>query len=166
MSQYGAITLTNYRVVLDYEQLGSSRHASITLDAISSCEVATASQPLLLVIGILFVPAAVVAFLKDVPLSVCGGLLVGAVVLIATYLATRNRTLTITSHGGTTLALLVDHVPRAIAFLDQVEEVKLVALGRVRRAEIAADVSTRRRQDSRDVDDDLPPPPAARITKS
>jgi hypothetical protein len=73
------------------------------------------------------------AFLKPVDLSLCGGLLAAAVVLIVTYVVTRNRTLTITSHGQTSMAMLVEDTSSALTFLDRVEEVKLVALGRVRK---------------------------------
>jgi hypothetical protein len=134
MTTYGAVKLTNYRVLLEYGSSSEHRYVSVTLDAVSSCEVSTGSRPWLLALGILCGPAAVVAFLKNADLWICGGLLGIAVIMIVAYAATRNRgTLTIASHGQPSIAMEVDDVASAVTFLDRVQEMKLVALGRVRK---------------------------------
>lgn len=68
------------------------------------------------------------------PLWTVGAFFIAGVVLIVTYVMTRNRgSLRITSPGQTAITVLIEDAPSAVTFLDRVQEVKLVHLGRVRK---------------------------------
>jgi len=134
ISEFGAIRLTDKRVVLDAGDSGTSSYVTITLDAVASCGLFTSHQPWMIVAAILGVVAAVATFFMDAPLAVCGGLVVAGIVLFAWYMASRTKTLSISSMGGLAIVIEVTDVKSAHGFLDEVDDAKLQMLHDLRQA--------------------------------
>ena len=131
-SDQDTLILTNMRVRLN-DRTGNERLVTIVLDAVASCSFATQSQPYLIVFAILAILGAL-ALRGNTQIALFA---IGAI-SIGSYWATRRPVLSITSSGGTEIAVPTKSMPRAavIEFIDAVEKEKLSFLARLRWADL------------------------------
>jgi hypothetical protein len=132
IAQFGGVIVTTFRVQVHGGTSSSSRFVSMTLDSVASCSFDTSSQPGLLVLAVLMAIGGIVMVTQH-QAGFVAGLLVGAVICLALYFATRRSALTIASKGGENIAVTVPalHGEAMQLFIDTVERSKLVALGRI-----------------------------------
>jgi hypothetical protein len=126
------LTLTTHRVRYDQRTSDATRIVSITLDAVSSCSVASKSHPILLLL-------AVAALLLGVFLlntgteesNIPNGLIIASIVLAIAYFLTRVVALSISSPGEAITVVAKGLEPDTIIrFIDAVEQAKLQYLGK------------------------------------
>lgn len=127
------LTLTTQRVRYDETTFGARRLVSITLDAVSSCSIASKSHPLLLLVALVAIAFDVLlGTLQADDKSFTYGLLLVAVVLVAVYFLSRAMALVISSPGQSITILARGVKPDALfALVDEVERAKLSYLGKV-----------------------------------
>lgn len=123
------LTLTSSRVRYDAKERGSSKVISITLDAVSSCSLATRSYPMLLILCALAgIVGVILASNRNDGSTV---FFIAAVVLGVAYLLLRSAILQVSSAGGAIVVPARGMSREALLeFVDAVDEAKLKFLTR------------------------------------
>lgn len=123
------LTLTSSRVRYDANERGSSKVISITLDAVSSCSLATRSYPMLLILCAL---AGIVGVILTTSRNDASTVFYfAAVALGLAYLFLRSAILEVSSAGGTIVVPARGMSREALLeFVDAVDEAKLRFLDR------------------------------------
>jgi hypothetical protein len=127
LTRFGDCTLTTHRLRRDSKRAGYARVVSIMLEKISSCSLTRTSHPLLLLLSVLCLAAAVAMYQYGranllVPVALaCAGVLL----LVITHM-TRDTQLIFTSDGGERVRANVagSGVDAAKQFIDRVEDAK------------------------------------------
>jgi len=119
------VTLTNYRVQKNVPGFWKSYFISIALQNISTIELRSKNEPVLAVLGIGFLIAAMLA-VKDRNLDFGFLLLIVGFVFVLIYLLIRKKSIIIASDAGTKLYIDVQGMSKADAlkFINRVEHAK------------------------------------------
>lgn len=128
------LTLTTHRVRYDRRRSGDSQIIGITLDAVSSCGLASKSYPILLLLAVL--AGGFGAFLRIThegeDQNIIYGLLLASAVLVAAYFLTRTVVLAVASPGQSITISAKGVKPDAlVALVEDVEQAKLKYLGKI-----------------------------------
>ena len=122
----GTVVLTSHRIRLDR---GTHDFASICLDQIASCSIATRSYPILLLLAaVVWLAAFQFAGERITTILFLSGAVLGAIVVLA-YILSRQQAITIATCGKS-LRLQTRGMSRAacVQFIDDLERARL-ALG-------------------------------------
>jgi hypothetical protein len=125
------LSLTSHRVRYDRRVTGGTQVIGITLDAVSSCGLASKTYPILLLLAVLAVGFGVLEISQESRDQAVGLLLLG-VALVVAYSLTRTVVLAISSAGQSIVVAAKGINPDSlVAFVDDVEQAKLKYLDKI-----------------------------------
>jgi hypothetical protein len=119
----GTVVLTSHRIRLDR---GTRAFASICLDQVASCSIATRSYPILLLLAaVVWLAAFQMAGERMTTIPFLSGAVLGAIIVLA-YIVSRQQAITIATCGGS-IRLQTRGMSRAacVQFIDDLESARL-----------------------------------------